>query len=221
MSEIILRIGGKDYAVSCGNGEEEHVRALGETVDAKLRGMGENLAPQESQNLVFAGLLVADELHETRRKLADLEARHQDTLEDIGTARREAKTYLGQRDELTNTLDDRERELESLQSALQRSAKDSDDIRADVTRLREAEDSWAQLEKQLSGQLSEAQTAKAVLENEVEALRARAAASNNGAESSAQAALRVPEAELAPALERFADLLENCADKLEGRSTAS
>lgn len=223
MSEVIIPIGGKGYAVACGDGEEEHVRALGETVSAKLEGMGDNLAPQEAQNLVFAGLLVADELHELRSKFADLETRHAAVLEEVGTARREANMNVGLSDELKNKLNDRERELENLQSALQSSAKDADEVRADLTKLREQQDGWSHTEMQLRGELAETQKENEKLQNLMEGLQNtldQMKAQKNASQQSPPP-IAVSEAELAPALERFADLLENCADKLEGRLPSS
>ena len=71
MSEIALRIDGRTYMVACGDGEEAQLVKLGEMVDAKLKAMSDNLSPQESQNLLFAALHLADELDETRSGIAD------------------------------------------------------------------------------------------------------------------------------------------------------
>lgn len=64
MSEVSLRIGGKDYAVSCAEGEEPHIARLGAMIDAKFAQMQEKLAPRDSHNFLFAALLLADELYE-------------------------------------------------------------------------------------------------------------------------------------------------------------
>ncbi|MFZ9394706.1 MAG: cell division protein ZapA [Erythrobacter sp.] len=66
MSTVALRIGGKSYTVACADGEEAHLAHLGAMVDEKLRQMEGNLALQEAQNLLFAAILLADELHEAR-----------------------------------------------------------------------------------------------------------------------------------------------------------
>jgi cell division protein ZapA len=63
MSNVTLTIGGRHYTVACGPGEEQHIAMLGATIDGKLAGM--NLAGQsEARTLLFAALLLADELHE-------------------------------------------------------------------------------------------------------------------------------------------------------------
>ncbi|HAU22887.1 MAG TPA: cell division protein ZapA [Erythrobacter sp.] len=66
MSEVGLRIGGKTYMVACGEGEEAQLVKLGNMIDAKLQTMEGNLSAQDAQNLLFAALLLADELDETK-----------------------------------------------------------------------------------------------------------------------------------------------------------
>ncbi len=61
MSEVTLSIGGKDYAVACGDGEEAHVAKLGASIDAKLTAMGDS-GVNETRRLLFAALLLADEV---------------------------------------------------------------------------------------------------------------------------------------------------------------
>ena len=65
MSNLTLKIGGRDYTVACADGEEAHVSALGRLIDDKVQQMG-NAAQSEPRQLLFAALLLADELHEAR-----------------------------------------------------------------------------------------------------------------------------------------------------------
>lgn len=66
MSEVRLEVGGRAYTVSCADGEEAHVRHLAEIIDGKLTAMGSNLAPGDAKNLLFAALILADEVEEAR-----------------------------------------------------------------------------------------------------------------------------------------------------------
>lgn len=66
MSEVTLSIAGKAFTVACGDGEEAHVSKLGAMIDEKLKAMGGNLGPNSAQNMLFAALLLADELDEAR-----------------------------------------------------------------------------------------------------------------------------------------------------------
>lgn len=66
MSNVTLTIGGRDYVIACADGEESHIIRLGRLIDAKLASMGNTGGQSESRNLLFAALLLADELHELR-----------------------------------------------------------------------------------------------------------------------------------------------------------
>ena len=60
MSTLDIRIGGREFAISCGPGDEERVRALATTIDEYFQ----PLAPRFSQNLLFACLRAADDVFE-------------------------------------------------------------------------------------------------------------------------------------------------------------
>ena len=70
MSDVTLAVGGRNYTVSCADGQEEHVQRLAAVIDGKLGSMGANLSSQEAKNLLFAALLLADELDEAKQKAA-------------------------------------------------------------------------------------------------------------------------------------------------------
>ena len=63
MAEVDLIIAGRAYRVACRDGEEDTLRAAGRLVDAKSRealaGLG---SLSEARQLLFAGLLLADQL---------------------------------------------------------------------------------------------------------------------------------------------------------------
>ena len=64
MSDIELTIGGRSFRVACAPGEEAHIAGLGRMIDAKLTAMGGTAGQSESRTLLFAALLLADELHD-------------------------------------------------------------------------------------------------------------------------------------------------------------
>jgi cell division protein ZapA len=67
MADVQLNIAGRDYVVTCRDGEEAHLRTLGSAVDAKAQEAGgASGGLNESRLLLFAGLLLADEVHEMR-----------------------------------------------------------------------------------------------------------------------------------------------------------
>ena len=74
MSEVTLQVGGRAYTVSCADGEEAHVHHLASVIDGKLAALGGNLAPGDAKNLLFAALILADELDEARRNVGATQA---------------------------------------------------------------------------------------------------------------------------------------------------
>ncbi len=68
MSNVDLMIGGRSFKVACAPGEEEHVTGLGRLIDEKIAGMGDMGGQSEARLLLFASLLLADELHEIRHR---------------------------------------------------------------------------------------------------------------------------------------------------------
>lgn len=223
MSEATFSIGGKQYTVACAEGEEAHVARLGAAVDAKLEQLGDNLAPREAQNLLFAALLIAEDLHQLKNSITADSGELDQVREELAEAKREASAAQGQHAELKQALADRESELSTLQSAIQSAAKESDDIRADLAKLRSELEDAEQVENELRSGLAGLVEERDALQEEAEELRAAlanelqnaASGADSGDGSSARSAV---DPELAPALERFAELLENCADKLEGRT---
>ncbi|GGC22577.1 hypothetical protein GCM10011371_07840 [Novosphingobium marinum] len=62
MSNVTLSIGGRNYAVACAEGEEERVADLGRLIDRKLREADAVQGQSELRMLLFAALLLADEV---------------------------------------------------------------------------------------------------------------------------------------------------------------
>ena len=67
MSNVTLTIGGRNFTVATADGEEAHIAGLGRMIDAKLAALGDQTALSESRMLLFAALLLADELHEAQK----------------------------------------------------------------------------------------------------------------------------------------------------------
>jgi len=72
MAEVDLTIAGRSYRVACRSGEEDNLRAAAALVDAKSRealsGLG---ALSESRQLLFASLLLADQIVDGRTDQID------------------------------------------------------------------------------------------------------------------------------------------------------
>jgi cell division protein ZapA len=71
MAQVDLLIAGRSYQIACREGEEENLKAAARLVDAKSREALSGLGTlSESRQLLFAALLLADQLVEGRVEAA-------------------------------------------------------------------------------------------------------------------------------------------------------
>jgi cell division protein ZapA len=66
MSNVSLEIAGRKFTVACAPGEEAHIEKLGRMIDEKVADMPGLASQGEARCLLYAALLLADELHEAR-----------------------------------------------------------------------------------------------------------------------------------------------------------
>jgi cell division protein ZapA len=67
MASVEVEIAARKYSVACRDGEEEHVRSVAAIVDGKAQDAAAALGSlSEARQLLFASLLLADELKEHR-----------------------------------------------------------------------------------------------------------------------------------------------------------
>ncbi len=65
MAEVDLLIGGRSYAIACRDGGEDHLRSLAAHVDKKAHEAQAAVGGMnEARQLLFAALLIADEMTE-------------------------------------------------------------------------------------------------------------------------------------------------------------
>ena len=65
MTEVSIHINGRDYAVACEDGEEEHLLRLGRYIDKRVKDLARQVGQiGEAPLLVMTALVVADELSE-------------------------------------------------------------------------------------------------------------------------------------------------------------
>ena len=93
MSNVTLDIAGRKFTVACGAGEEPHIEKLGQIIDSKIEGMPGLGSQSEARCLLYAALLLADEIDELRAsppaapagdsRSADTLERLADTLEGL------------------------------------------------------------------------------------------------------------------------------------------
>ena len=67
MAQVDIEIGGHRYELACRDGEEDHLRALARMVDGKVAEAAKSMGGlNEVRQLLFASLLLADELNDLR-----------------------------------------------------------------------------------------------------------------------------------------------------------
>lgn len=74
-ADVTLSIGGRRYKLACAPGEEEHIARLGRAIDGKLAAVNGLARQSETQTLLYATLLLADELHERAAAGAERDSR--------------------------------------------------------------------------------------------------------------------------------------------------
>jgi cell division protein ZapA len=71
MASVELEVAARKYVVSCRDGEEEHLRSVAAIVDSKALDAATALGTlSEARQLLFASLLLADEIKELRSGIA-------------------------------------------------------------------------------------------------------------------------------------------------------
>lgn len=64
MADVTLKIAGRNYPITCGDGEQEHALFLAKTLDSKISEATNGKPVTEIRGLLFGGLLLADALNE-------------------------------------------------------------------------------------------------------------------------------------------------------------
>ncbi|MBO1905247.1 cell division protein ZapA [Microvirga sp. 3-52] len=74
MPQVTVTIAGKTYRMACAEGEERHLEGLAAAYDARIEQMRTSFGEIGDLRLhVMAAIAQADELHETKRRVAALE----------------------------------------------------------------------------------------------------------------------------------------------------
>ena len=74
MATIDIEVAGRRYSVACRDGEEQHLRSVAALVDRKAEDAAAALGSlSESRQLLFAALLLGDELKERQSGIARTE----------------------------------------------------------------------------------------------------------------------------------------------------
>ena len=97
MAQVTVSIAGRSYRIACGDGEERHLEGLAAGFDAKIEEMRAAFGEIGDMRLhVMAAITIADEMAETKRKVAALEA-ELSKLHSLASAGDERSQYIESR----------------------------------------------------------------------------------------------------------------------------
>ena len=72
MSQVSITINSRSYAIACEPGQEAHVQSLAAELDRRVGAVARDVGQVgEARLILFAALMVLDELAEARRKAGD------------------------------------------------------------------------------------------------------------------------------------------------------
>ena len=75
MPQVTVQIGGRDYKMACGEGEEQHLLSLARSVDERHAQLKRQFGEVGDIRLsIMTAIMMADELNEASRTRAELEA---------------------------------------------------------------------------------------------------------------------------------------------------
>lgn len=83
MAQVTVKINGRQYDISCDNGEEAHVTLLSEYVNRKVSELVANVGQVgDARLLVMTSLLIADELSEVSAELNEVEKKKTEVVQN-------------------------------------------------------------------------------------------------------------------------------------------
>lgn len=153
MSQVKIKVGPKTYTIQCAPEDEDKVAALGQIIDEKYAQLGKALSVQETDNLVFAALFLADELDEARKISSTAAEQIETAREETESAKADAEKARGEADvRIASAIEaatgETEREKEKADSK-------KAELRAEIETLRKAEERAREECQQLKAELAE------------------------------------------------------------------
>ncbi|MFN3818687.1 cell division protein ZapA [Blastomonas sp.] len=114
MPDTRLTIAGRIYSVTCQPGEEDHLARLGMMMDAAARKAGATSGLTETRALLFAGLLLADELAEAQDRQAAEPAQSEPAVNQTEQSERDDQIDMAARaiEHLANRIENLAEDLE-------------------------------------------------------------------------------------------------------------
>ncbi len=93
MANVVVSVAGRPYTMQCPDGEEDHLQELASLLDSEVTRIRQSVGSiGDIRLLVMSGLMVADRLSESLRKISALEEQAQALKDGKTNATAQAKT---------------------------------------------------------------------------------------------------------------------------------
>ncbi len=108
MTQVDIRVNGRDYRVTCEDGQEERLQQLSAFFDRRVSSLGNDLGQiGDARLMLLAALTVCDELFEARARAGDLEeAETPMDLDTVGGASRAVDAAAARIKDMADRLED-------------------------------------------------------------------------------------------------------------------
>ena len=128
MAQVTITVGGRQYRLSCDEGEEEHLAGLGERLDTMINELREAFGEIGDQRLtVMAAILALDRLDEAEKEIEAVEA---DNSGGRGPSGENAGRARQIEERCATKLEEAAARIEELASAIQVNAAPGSDKQA-------------------------------------------------------------------------------------------
>ena len=116
MAQITVTVGGRPFRMACADGEEDHLESLARLVDGRIAELRGSFGEIGDQRLtVMAAISIADELAETKRKIARLDADIEGLRDASAAAQSADETWS---EAVAGTIEDAAARIEKLAQTL-------------------------------------------------------------------------------------------------------
>ncbi|HEY7749601.1 MAG TPA: cell division protein ZapA [Aestuariivirgaceae bacterium] len=116
MAQVVVQVNDRPYTMQCSDGEERHLQELAKVLDGEVARIKDTVgAVGDIRVLLMAGLMVADQLAEARRRIEEL----QEQMSGLKESRMSALNHgRNMEDQLVERLDSAANRIDDLAAGL-------------------------------------------------------------------------------------------------------
>jgi cell division protein ZapA len=112
MAQVVVQVNDRPYTMQCSDGEERHLQELAKLLDGEVTRIKQSVGQVgDIRVLLMAGLMVADQLAEARRRIEELQDQINGLRESRSTAVNYGRTI---EEQMANRLSNAAKRLDAL-----------------------------------------------------------------------------------------------------------